>query len=360
MGYGEDNLRVAQYLPDDSLDICEENLNLFFQTMFERQEVWYKRFILKEERPWTKDKFLRDFKFTNVYRELDRNSQYQIDNVFKPLHKTKDRNELIWRIMFFRFFNQPEFFEYICQLTIDAESAGYEEYGFVGDIMPSYKKFDKDVLKEFMEGYRLKGGNPFTNAYLTNSQACPGKTRDECFAFKVIPTLHSLIPKISKTLITAKTPEDIIKLLLTLPSVSHFMAHEFYQDFTYAPRYSEVTLMKFDQDDFTNVGPGAEVGIRLIFPNRKSKADKLQAIYDLRDIANSCLKTFGKFKYLNYDRAKGYFVDKKGEITLHQIEMWLCEFQKYWKMVIGEGKQRSKFEPKTNPNKKHKKGFDKL
>ena len=349
MGYAEDNPRTKQHLPDESLDICEENLHLFFKTMFERQNIWYKRFILKKERPWTKDEFLRDYKFTNVYRELDRNSQYQINNVFKSnIWNNSDRKELIWRIMLFRFFNQPEFFDFIEELTHSAEMAGYEEYGFVGKIIP-YHAFNPDYLKEFMEAYREKGGNPFTNAYLTNSQACPGKTRDECFAFKVIPTLHQLVPKISKTLLLAKSPDDIIKLLLTLPSVSHFMAHEFYQDFTYAPRYAGIDLMKFDQDDYTNVGPGAEVGIRLIFPSRKSKKEKLQAIYDLRDLAVDYLEQFGDFKYLEYNSISGnYFIDySKPKLTLHQIEMWLCEFQKYWKMMIGEGKQRSIFQPKT-------------
>ena len=34
-------------MPDSSLELCEKNLDLFFKTMFERQEIWYKRFILK-------------------------------------------------------------------------------------------------------------------------------------------------------------------------------------------------------------------------------------------------------------------------------------------------------------------------
>lgn len=324
MGYGEDNARVAKHLPSDDLDVCEENFNLFFQTMFERQEIWYKRFMLKQERPWTEDKFFKDYKFTNVYREIDRNSQFQIENYFKP---AKSRKELLWKIMFFRFFNNPEFFK------------------FIGPI-PEYDDFDEKELKGWMEMYRAEGGNPFTNAYLTNSQACPGCTRDECFAFKVIPTLHKLIPEISLKLISAKTPEEIIKLLMTLPSVSNFMAHEFYQDFTYAPRYSNFKLMKFDQDDFTNVGPGANDGIRWIFPNRKTKKEKEQAIYDLRDLSQAALKQFGDFKYLDYVDGE-YVINLDGKLSAHPQEMWLCEFSKYKKMQIGAGKQRSKFQIKT-------------
>ena len=232
MGYGEDNAKVAKHLPSDDLDICMDNFDLFFQTMFERQEIWHKRVMLKQEHPWTKDKFFKDYKFTNVYRELDRNSQFQIEHFFKG---AKNRKEMLWEIMFFRFFNNPEFFKFIEDFTLAADMQQAPDFSFVG-MIPRYEQFKPEELKALMEAYRAEGGNPFTNAYLTNSQACPGCTRDECFAFKVIPTLHKLIPEISLKLISAKTPEEIIKLLMTLPSVSNFMAHEFYQDFTYAPR----------------------------------------------------------------------------------------------------------------------------
>lgn len=43
----------------------------------------------------------------------------------------------------------------------------------------------------------------------------------------------------------------------------------------------------------------------------------------------------------------GWFddIDNPYTITLHQIEMWLCEYQKYWKVKYKIGKQRSKFPP---------------
>ena len=332
MGWIRQNKPWYKFLPSDELDICEENLDLFFKTMFERQEVWYKRFILKEERPWTEDVFLANNKFTNVYRELDRNTQYQIENVYK---KENNKKQLLWKILFFRFFNSPEFFEFI-----KGSKKSFE------GIIPDYEDFDSDELKRLMDQFRAVKGNPFTNAYLTNSLACPGKTRDECFAFKVIPSLHKLVPELLKMFVKMKNPSDLIKLILTLPSVSDFMAHEFYQDLTYSERYSGIRFMKFDQNDYTNVGPGAEIGIRLIFPSLSNMKDKEEAIHILRDLSEQYLSKFGQFKYLGYKDGK-YFHDKKGDVTLHQIEMFLCEFQKYWKMMIGEGKQRSIFVPKT-------------
>ncbi len=322
-------------LPDENLDIDQTNLDLFFKVMFERQEIWYKRFILKEPRPWTEDKFLHNNKFTNVYRELDRNSQWQINNVF--LSHEGGKLELIWKIMFFRFINRPEFFEWMAENKI-----------WGGKPIPDIDQFDAEEFYTAMQRFRATGENPFTNAYLINSQACPGKTRDWCYCYTVIPTLKEKLKDLYVVMLKAKEPEEIITFLKTLPAVADFIAHELYQDFTYAPRYTGVTLMKFDQDDFTNVGPGASIGIRLIFPNLKGVKEQEQGIYWLRDLAQDLLAEQGDFKFLEWNSEKReYYTTDKCNITLHQIEMWLCEFQKYWKMIIGKGKQRSEFKPKT-------------
>jgi hypothetical protein len=53
------------------------------------------------------------------------------------------------------------------------------------------------------------------------------------------------------------------------------------------------------------------------------------------------------FPYLSWEKDKAaYYTSHEFDrniFTLHQIEMWLCEYSKYWKMSIGSGKQRSKF-----------------
>ena len=103
-----------------------------------------------------------------------------------------------------------------------------------------------------------------------------------------------------------------------MPAVADFIAHEFYQDFTYIPRYRGIEFMKFDQNDFTNVGPGASIGIRLIYPSLKTVREQKQAIYWLRDLAEEWLTKIGdekseKMVYLNWDMKKG------GEGTLGHV-----------------------------------------
>lgn len=354
-------------LPDESLKVYEPHIRLFFETMHERQMIWYRRFIKKQERPWTKDKNFQNNKFTNVYRELDRNSQWQIKNII--LDDELSLINLIWKMMVFRFFNNPETFEF------EPKNVGLQGNLFGPRIksgleqiedprrlisakkwrngIPDYEEYNEDEFSRFIAGIRSSGKNPYTTAYLINSRAAPGQTRDYCYTRVVIPALHKRLPEFIKVVFEAEKPEEIIEWLKTLPAVADFIAHEIYQDFTYIPRYTDREFMRFTQNDFTNVGPGASVGIRLIYPSLKTIREQKQGIYWLREIADDWLKKISDEKgemmpFLYWDVEKEeYYTSDECNITLHQIEMWLCEFQKYWKMIIGMGKQRQKFSPKT-------------
>lgn len=328
-----DNYTWSDKLPDKNLEVFDENLMLFFATMMERQMIWHKRFIEKKPSPWTEDDIFRDYKFTNVYRELDRSSQWQIKNIIVDNDMTLEN--YIWKIMVFRYFNNPETFEF-------AKSTRGWEQG-----IPDLEDYNPEEFLDMLKDVRDSGAKPFTNAYYINSGAAPGKTRDYCYSHVTLMHLKENVVKLIKIVKNAKSPEEIIKYIKTFPSASDFIAHEFYQDFTYIPKYSNRgNFMSFDQNDFTNVGPGASLGLRLIFPSMDKKNWEW-GVRMLRDLAEDELLNIGDFPYLHWSKKnKKYFVNSKCNITLHQIEMWLCEFQKYWKMTIGEGKQRSKFKPK--------------
>jgi len=316
-------------LPNVKETVNEYHLHEFFRIMFERQEIWRKRFLKKEPSPWTKDKILRDYKFTNVYRELDRHSQWEIENIIKQDNLT--REDLIWQIMLFRLLNRPETFEFFANHTS-------WENG-----LPKYKEFNKNTMYAMIRKFRGTGQNPFTNAYLVNSLVCPGKTRDWCYALRILPEIHQSISEISKVLLVSKEPQEVIDYLIKLPSIANFIAHEMYISFCYVPKYSDRRLMKWNENSWTNVGPGASLGIRLIFPSLNSK-NQIKGIYMLKEMASDKLSQFGKFWYPYWSKDdEFYFVSGLPNITLHQIEMWLCEYSKYWKMSVGVGKQRSKF-----------------
>ena len=326
-------------LPNENIDVYEPHLRLFFETMYERMFIWKRRFIDKTPRPWTTNKIFNESKFTNVYRELDRNSQWQIKNIL--LDKSLSPLNLVWKTMVFRYFNNIETF-----------NTGISEMHWNNGI-PNWNDYNEDEFANFINRLRKTGVNPYTNAYVINSRATPKDSRDYCYTRLTIPKLHDNMLLLFSYVKNAKSANEIIKYLKTLPCVADFIAHEFYQDFTYISKYTNVNFMRFTQNDYTNVGPGASIGIRLIYPNLKTIKQQKTAIYLLRDCAEEWLTKIGnengeKMVYLNWDKEnEKYILDNKCNITLHQIEMWLCEFQKYWKMIIGDGKKRSKFIPKT-------------
>lgn len=344
-------------LPNETLEVSEEHLFKFFATMIERQKIWWNRVVLKRPAPWTNNLILRDYKFTNVYRELDRNSQWQIHNIIQD--ENLDFKNLVWKMMVFRFFNNPDTF------TFSKEGKVLKRDLFLGDAVdpisasslgsagiPNWEDYDEELFARFIAGIRASGQNPYTKAYLINSKAGNGR-RDDVYCHKVIPTLHARMDKIVDLIRTAERPEDLIKELNSLPAVANFISHEFYQDLTYIAIYNKRwgKEFRFTQDDYTNVGPGASVGIRLIFPSLKSR-EQVSGIYKLRDMSERVLRSVEdtiqeKMRYVRWDYDSQKYVECEHNLTLHQIEMWLCEYQKYWKMQIGNGKQRSMFKPRS-------------
>ena len=228
-------------LPNENEVVCEKNFNEFFDVMLERMLIWKRRFIDEQNRPWSNNNILNKFKFTNVYRMLDRSSQWQIQHIL--LDESVKGVNLVWKLMVYRMFNNPETFE-----------GGLK---FWKNGIPDYKDYDVNEWYEFIQGIKESGGNPFTNAYLTNSASYPGLTRVESYTKKILPILHKRIPELYKLMLKAEKSEEIIDFLTSLPSCGMFMAHEYYQDFTYIAIFRDDNFFKFTQDDFTNVGSGA-------------------------------------------------------------------------------------------------------
>lgn len=69
----------------------------------------FKRRLAGQRQPWTEDSILQQYPFTNVFRVLDRNSQYILRNVIGC--GSQDLNEVFFRVLLFRTFNKIETWE---------------------------------------------------------------------------------------------------------------------------------------------------------------------------------------------------------------------------------------------------------
>src|SRR5580693_8773694 len=83
-------------------------LKLFFYFLNERHRIYLNR-KAKKPWPWTKDEILRTYKFTNVYRQLDRVTEAWTHRWINLLHKGAKMSDgdIFFHLCVFRFFNWP-------------------------------------------------------------------------------------------------------------------------------------------------------------------------------------------------------------------------------------------------------------
>lgn len=318
--------------------INEENLNLFFNMIYDRQIIWKRRFIDHSPAPWTTNEIFSKYKFCNLYREHDRSSQWEIRNIIMDDSLT-DKN-LVWKILVYRTFNNPETF---------ARAMNKWPNG-----IPNIEDYNEDEFAAHIDDIRSMGLNPFTNAYSISGNIVAGDSIDNAFCHTVIPAIYRSIDAICTVLDNADVPEQIVTFLMTLPGASAFTAHEYYQDLTYISIYTDRAIMKFGQNDFTNLGPGSSQGVRLMFPRLRG-AEQLSCYAYLQDIAEERLEEIGLdngelMPYVSWNKkTRKYDVITECNLSLNQIEGALCEFSKYVRILRNTGRPRcSVFEPRTS------------
>ena len=326
--------KYAALMPPENLDVCRENLDLFFESMTERHLIWKRRFVDGKPGPWTEDAIFANYKFTNVYRELDRSSQALIRNII--LDTRLDFTNLVWKCLVYRLFNNPETFKLFSLIWPN----GIPDYG---DFHAENAKF-----KRALTCLRVSGARPFTNAYFIAQTN--GTVREDCYAEEVMPAVHAAVPAICDLSVMASTPWEFIKRLKEIPMVADFIAFELYRDLTYIERFTDHCAVPFPVDEFVNVGPGSAFGLSLIFPSRRTQADQIRGFYDLLDMAEDRIGAVcaGKGEEMLYPEwskeERRYHVSGKFNLTVDNIEHWLCEFSKYWRAYVGFCRQQ-KFKP---------------
>ena len=338
-----DDHEYFKHLPDRSLAISEENLQLFFETMYERQMIWKRRFIDKAPSPWTEDEIFQTIKFPNLYRELDRSSWWLISHIIKD--DSLSLKNKVWKCIVYRLFNSPDFFEFLSAIT--DWKGGIPDYETFKDEQPKFITIAKTLQN--------MGANPFTNAYIVSSTfaAKTGKNRAEAYADDALSELWGAIDIIIDTVLIAESTRDIIDTLITIPGVQKFTANELMQDMIYINRFSKEDFIPFNVNELTNIGPGSLLGLRIIFPNRVINSQRVAGMKELLAMAKDKLDEIAEEKgepmvYAKFDEeTNGYVPSTEFNLTINNIEGWLCEYSKYWKTMLNVGKSQRKFVPKS-------------
>lgn len=291
--------------PDDK-KIIKKHRKLFFRYINRRWKIYERRQAGKKP-PWTDDPILRDYHFTNVFREYDTGTQWILNNAKKDIGKIKrvkgkeilspeQRLTIIWRVVQYRWPNYHTIFE---------------DHGWI----PT--KFNKKKWLKNIEATKEKHGQWHTTAHIV-LQSNFKQSRAENY-MHYLGLLADNLPEFCSGIDKAKNMEEVQKHILKYAGFGQFTAKEVADDLCLLG-----LLPSHFRDEFTFAGPGAREGIDLIYPQAKKGGSKayIEAMQKLRDVQE---------KYL--DEGVPY-------LTLADIQFCLCESSKYIKIKHGTGRGR--------------------
>ena len=206
----------------------------------ERQEVFFNR-IQNEPYPWTDDKIIQKYKFTNAYRACDRVSQYLIKNVIYDKNKYSPE-DLCFRILFFKLFNKIETWEYMENILGEIS---YKSY--------SYERYNELLTQKINNNERI-----YSAAYIMPSEkSCFGFDKKHQNNLKLLESMmNSGLPRM---VAKSKSLKELYLGLLGYPTLGTFLAFQYAIDINYSE------LCDFDEMSFVVAGPGAKNGINKCF-----------------------------------------------------------------------------------------------
>jgi hypothetical protein len=212
----------------------------------------------------------------------------------------------VWNVLVYRTFNLP---------------ATYE---LLGGFQPA-SRWDPSRATQELERRSAAGRPVFTGAYRVSQRGYPdGWTKIQIVVDR-LTRIHTILPTLFSRLRAAPSLAQAHRLVTELPGFGEFGAYEIVSDLVYHP-----ALLPFSEDDFVNVGPGAEAALRQMLVGAYPDLF-IPAVHDLR------------WRQAEWFRAAGTVLSGP-ELTLRNIEHSLCEVQKLWS-ARQSGRKKRTFTP---------------
>ena len=205
----------------------------------ERQALFFRR-LEGKPRPWTEDKILQDFKFTNAYRASDRVSQYLIRFVIYEGDQSPE--EVFFRTLVFKLFNRIGTWELLIKKL---GAVTYQEY--------SFDRYDA-ILSTAIENHQ----RIYSAAYIMPSGGRSVETdRKHRAHLKLLERMMK--DELPLKIAGARTMLEAFKLLRSYPMIGDFLGYQYVTDLNYT------CITNFSETEFAVPGPGARSGIRKCF-----------------------------------------------------------------------------------------------
>ena len=298
-----------------------ERIRMFWTFICERQNIYWRRKAGKQ-RPWTDDPILDKHFFCNIYRELDRGTQYVFDKIFNVKMTQHTMVDIVFKVMVYRLFNQPSTYEFL---------------------KSQLGRFNAIKAGKILDAKRLAHIKLFRGAWMAAaSHSDDGESKAAVYC-KSLETVFRDRAKLIHDLSHSESIEEAWYIIQRYKWFGPFVAYQVVLDFSYLKFFAHKWG---DLETWVYPGPGAKKGIYWLMGYNPivSKGSKEfregMSDNDIADIIRYLCTNqeayFRRFK-LKFKLWEGKLLD------VNNIEFSLCEFQKYMRAQHG-GKKR-KFIP---------------
>jgi len=299
-----------------------------FDYMRARHQIYLNRQAGLPRGQWTNDPIFQEYRFCNVFRELDRTTIWLREHVRK---RVPVDNVLLATVLF-RWFNRIAAGEAIFDQTrMDTSPPGATAWDeFVGS------GGNTGAIRSALVSYCGKG--PYvTGSYIIKTPDGKSKLDGVLWCVEQFYTFYRHFPMSEaydwKGATVRMLIEDNMKLedvwywLRQFPYLGDFMAYEIVTDLRHTPLLNKAP----DIMTWANPGPGAMRGLnRLLGRDLKFKQPKAKFIEEMRQLL-----------FLSEDRE--LWPAEWPSLEMRDIEHSLCELDKYMRVKTGEGAPRQRF-----------------
>lgn len=317
------------------------NTKRFMEFIVRRYWIHIAKDVKGLSAPWTSDPILKDYRFTNVRREHDKQTRYLIDTVVKD--DSLSLEDKIVNCFMFRAWNN------------------YETFAFFGGCWSAEFWYCDATKEHFREAYRIElrkhpkrkwwsaaynqGGTkaawkfPAGDGYQRAYKESDAKHHDDwepdipLRPFHIGPWLKE--QNIVERLINAFDQEEAFKIIKEVRGFSTFLAYQVFVDLTYIKEFP------FSENEFVVAGPGCVKGLDYLFRDTDGMTPE-ECIFWLRDNFDQLCE-----KYTSLT-SKDIFTDLPEYdqcMNVMSLENCLCEVSKYIRAIKGTGRPRQRYKP---------------
>lgn len=271
--------------------------------------------------PWTDDKILQTYKFTNVHRHHDRTSLELREQFYTP-NFHEDKKTILMNAALYRYFGTHEF----------ATAIGWTKYDQMDE---AFWEWIKDLAEDRLQNKE----RVFTGAYVITNQGISAP-KQEVVVDYFLKALWKKAPELTDLAMDSGSWEAVADEMRKIQGFggSGFMTKEILLDTTYTSFWSDDIYTHPDDGTFsfpddwwtwTPIGPGARRGAARVNGDDSAKPLK-------ESDAGHIITTLGHNQGI-------FWPDTWDKLAPHDIQFQLCEFDKYERVRLGQGKPRSRY-----------------